>query len=574
MARKGSIKVTLDGRGALTLRESDYVTTGGEGSIYRTGKTIVKLYTDVAKMQRDGMPDKIRALSVLKHAGIVAPQGVVLDEQQSPAGFYMPFVEGEPMSRVFVSDFRMRTGFGDADATKLAHAMYDVVAYAHQHKVLMVDANELNWLVGYAKGKPPVATVIDVDSWAIGHWPATVIMPSIRDWKAKAFSETTDWYAWGVVAFQVFTGIHPFKGKLDGYKPGDMIQRMKDNASVFAPGARLPHSVRDFSCIPAPLMDWFQATFQQGARSIPPSPTAAVQPARAARTMRAVTGTTGALVVEKLFGRAGDPAVRVWANGVVRMASGEMADLATGKHVNWKTDAAVEVGSQGGNFILAERQHGEFYFTHRVPGGPQVGMTSPLRMQRIFRAGEQIFAVTDSELIEAKFQDLGKPVLTFGRRWGINPNATTWLDDVAVQKVLGATFVVLPLSAGGIVQVRAPSLDGANVVAGKTGAHFAAFTVLEPSGDYRKVELTFAKDFSTHTTWTAPVDSAELNMAILPRGVVATVVEDGELVIFVPSNGTLNKVKDRGITTDMKLAAWGEKVVYIHDGAVWQVRVK
>lgn len=573
MAAKGSIKVILEGRGALTLRESDYVATGGEGSIYRSGSTVVKLYSDLAKMRRDGMPDKIRALSVLKHPGIVGPQGMVMDDQHRPAGFYMPFACGEPMSRVFVSDFRLRTGFGDTDAVNLAKAMHEIVAHAHAQKALMVDANELNWLVDYVKGKPPAAIVIDVDSWAIGPWPATVIMPSIRDWSAKSFSEITDWYAWGIVAFQVFTGIHPFKGKLDGYKPGDLVQRMKDSASVFAPGARLPQSVRDFSCIPAPLLDWFQATFQQGARSVPPSPTMTAQPARAARTARAVIRSSGSLSFNKLFERAGDPAVRVWPNGIVRLASGEMCDLSTGKTVCKVQDHDVEIIRKLDGWVVTHSHRGEQVFVHIAGDGKATDVSFGLAMQSVFRAGERLFAVTARGMIEVMVRTLGKPVVTTGPATSLQVNSTRWFDDVAVQDVLGSAFVVLPLAAGGIVQVRVPGLDGANVVAGKVAGHFAAFTVLEKTGDYRKVELTFSKDFASFSTWTGPTDSGELNMAILPRGVVATIVDDGELTIFVPSNGDLRKFKDREITTEMKLTAWGESVVYLHDGAVWQLRV-
>lgn len=107
MARRGSFEVTLEGRGVVTLREADYVASGGEGAIYRTGQTGVKLYTDTAKMARDGVAEKIKLLAGLKHSGIVAPQGLVLDAGKKPIGFYMPFIAGgEPMSRVFVSDFR------------------------------------------------------------------------------------------------------------------------------------------------------------------------------------------------------------------------------------------------------------------------------------------------------------------------------------------------------------------------------------------------------------------------------------------------------------------------------------
>lgn len=576
MARKGSIKVILDGRGPVTLRETDYITSGGEGSIYRTGQTVVKLYTDTDKMLRDGMPEKIKLLAGLKHPGIVAPQGLVLDEKKEPVGFYMPFVDAEPLSRVIVSDYRARTGFADRDAAALAASMHDIVAYAHAHKALMVDANELNWLVGFSKGTASVAGIIDVDSWAIGRWPATVIMPSIRDWNAKSFTPATDWFAWGVVAFQVFTGIHPFKGKLDGYKPGDMIQRMKDGASVFAAGVRLPHSVRDFSCIPGPLMDWFRATFQQGVRSglAPPSPLDTSKPAAAARVLRAVTTATGGMVFEKLFERAGDPTVRIWANGAVRMASGRIADLATGRNLIDHSGADCEVIKCTSGWLIADRTDvGEIYLLHVSENFNEVTQQSlGIATKRVFRAGERLYAITGHEMVEIECRILARPQITVGRRWNMMVKATTWLDDVAVQDVLGSAFVVLPL-AGGITQVRAPELDGAKIVTGKAGGRFAAFAVLDPDGSYRKVELAFDAVFGSYQHWTGPADSAELNMGILPRGVVATVVDDGELVIVVPSTGVVRKIADKGITTAMKLAAWGEKIVYIADGAVWQLRM-
>lgn len=574
--RKGNIKVVLAGRGPVTLRESDYVTTGGEGSIYRTGQTIVKIYTDAAKMQRDGMPEKINLLAGLKHRGIVAPQGLVLDEKKEPAGFYMPFVDGEPLSRVIVSDYRARTGFADKDAATLAASMHEIVAYAHAHKALMVDANELNWLVAFAKGSLAAATVIDVDSWSVGRWPATVIMPSIRDWNAKTFTAATDWFAWGIVAFQVFTGIHPFKGRLDGYKPGDLIQRMRDNASVFARGVRLPHSVRDFSCIPGPLMDWFRATFQQGVRSglAPPSPLDTSKPAAAARVLRAVTTATGGLVFEKLFERAGDPAVRVWANGAVRLESGRLIDLTTGRHLISQSNLDCEVVKCSSGWLTADHtESGEIYLVHTSENFNELTQQSlGIAVRRMFRAGERLYAITDHEMVEIDCRILGRPQITVGRRWNMMVKATTWLDDVAVQDVLGSAFVVIP-HAGGVHQVRVPELDGAKVVAGKAGGRFAAFTVLDRDGSYRKVELAFDATFGSYRHWTGPSDSAELNMGILPRGVVATIVDDGELAIVVPSTGTVNRVADKGVTTAMKLANWGEKIVYVADGAVWQLRM-
>jgi hypothetical protein len=66
----------------------------------------------------------------------------------------------------------------------------------------------------------------------------------------------------------------------------------------------------------------------------------------------------------------------------------------------------------------------------------------------------------------------------------------------------------------------------------------------------------------------------ELNLAILPKGVCATIVKDGELDIFVPANGQLVRIDDGQIGADMFLSNWGDKVVYIQNGAVWSLRMK
>ena len=55
---------------------------------------------------------------------------------------------------------------------------------------------------------------------------------------------------------------------------------------------------------------------------------------------------------------------------------------------------------------------------------------------------------------------------------------------------------------------------------------------------------------------------------------VAKTVQDGELNIFVPTSGTLNKVQDKDIRTDMILANWDNTVVYIHDGRIWTVMMQ
>lgn len=576
---KSTISVVLEGRGKLVLRQSDHLATGGEGSLFRANDTIVKIYTDPRKMQRDGMTEKIRFLAKIVHPYVVAPSGIVLDEKgREPIGLFMPFVRnGEVYPRLFTNDYRARVGVADKEVSVLSARMRDAVAAAHAHKAVMVDANELNWLAVFGKKDGPEPRAIDVDSWAIGRWGAKVIMPSIRDWHAKEFTELTDWFSWGIITFQLYTGIHPYKGKCDGFSPGALEERMKANASVFRKGVRLPRAVRDFSCIPAPLFDWYVAAFEKGERSIPPSPLdAAKTAARAAQVMRIVTTATGMLVHEKLYSALPDAALRIFHCGAVLLASGRVIDLATRKDIALGVSPKGEVVAVADGWLIADEAPGGgavFSHTDSVYFA-NTPLSFPLRSRGILRYENRLFAITEHGLTEIIFVSLGTPVISAGNTWGALPNATRLFDGVGVQDAMGAIYLVAPFGERGCAHIRARELDGLATVAAKAGNRFIAVVAMDKTGAYHKLEFAMSGDYSGYTLWQGGADNPEMNLAILPKRVCATIVDDGTLTIFVPSDGTVHRVQDKDIETGMALGNWGDRVLYLKAGAVWSVRMK
>ena len=254
-----SIKVFMPGKGSVSLRPTDHLATGGEGAVYLKNGTIFKVFLDPQKAQASGMADKIALLSKFQHPFIVAPQDVLLDEKHNVIGYYMPQASGVPLMKTFTNSWRDLNAFTDTQSVKLVDNMRVAVQAAHDFGAVLVDANETNYL---AEGVEP--RIIDVDSWQVGRHKATAIMPSVRDYHAKSFDANTDWYSWGIVSFQVFTGIHPYKGTHPDFKKGDLEARMRANASVFDSRVRLNAAVRDFSCVPAPLLDWYERVFEQG----------------------------------------------------------------------------------------------------------------------------------------------------------------------------------------------------------------------------------------------------------------------------------------------------------------------
>jgi hypothetical protein len=572
-------RVELVGRGKTTINPADHVATGGEGSVYLIGKTIIKLYSDLSKMLRDNMAGKIEVLAKFAHPYIVAPQGLTLDSSGRAIGFYMAYAEGEPFARMFTNKFRKRTGFDDKDASILADRMLDAFKYAHDQTAVLADPNELNWIGVLLGANGPEPRVMDVDGWALGaKWPARAVMLSIRDFHTKDFTVQSDMFAWGVVSFQMYTGIHPYKGELPGYDMAELERRMRENASVFSKDVMLPMAVRDFGCIPGPLLNWYEATFQQGERTSPPSPfdTGITVPARQVKIARVVTTVTGKLRYARLLGDA-DPALRIFPCGVVLLESGDLYDLGA-KRVIGKADSRnCEVARVEGGWLVGEPNHRDTTFTFINSTNYQpVSVEPPVRAATLVRYDNRMFLVAHGGLTEVKFRKFGaNPILAAGHTFGAMPKSTEWFDGVGIQDTMGAKFLIAPFGDDACGQVRTRELDGHRVVAAKAGHRFVSVIAIDTAGQYQRFEFTLDRTYNTYSVWQGPALNAELNLTLVPRGqsgvVGATIARDGELTIFVPSTGTVNKLADKDITTAITLANWNESVVFIRDGQVWSL---
>lgn len=572
---KANTQVVLEGKGPLTLRQNDYLATGGEGTVYKVSGMAIKLYTDPDKMVRDGISEKIKKLSAFVHPYISIPQGLVLSANK-PIGFYMPYAEGEPLSRVFTNDFRTREGFGDRDAIKLVDRMRDVVRFAHDHGAILVDPNEFNWLA-YLKGNDkPEPRIIDVDSWVLGKMSPTVaIMPSIRDWHTNGFNQSSDWFSWGVVTFQVYVGIHPYKGTLDGFARDNLEARMKAKASVFSNGVRLNRAVRDLNCIPSSLRDWYEETFQTGKRTIPPSSfDTRVAKAAITRVVKVIT-SSGLLVFDKIYSKTGDEVIHVWPCGVVLLKSGELVELRSKRIIGKLNSTNGEIVKVDGGWLIADWVNGQVIYTYVNESSLQSELLAlAIKSYHILKSENRLFIVTDGGLTEIFFKFMGKAIIAVGQTWGAMVNSTKWFDGVGIQDAMGAMYAIVPFSDKSCTQVRVRELDGLKTVSAKAGNRYIVVIAADKNGEYYKVELIMNRDYVGYQVLKTAVDSPDLNIALLPKGVGATIVDDGELVIFVPTSGLVNKVSDKYITTDIALANWDDRVLYIRKGEVWSVRLK
>ena len=247
----------------IRLGKSCFVAQGGEGSVYAKDGVAYKIYSDPKKMISES---KINELSKLTLKNIIKPLDIITSNRK-PVGYTMKFLRNTfPLCQVFTKSFRTRHNIQQDTILNLVYKLRDLVEHVHSKKILIVDLNEMNFLVGN-KFKTPYA--IDVDSYQTQSFSATAIMESIRDRHCNGkFTQGSDWFSFAILSFQLFVGIHPYKGKHPTVKTMD--ERMKLNISVLNKNVRIPKACQDLSVIPDKFMKWFKMVLEDGERIPPP----------------------------------------------------------------------------------------------------------------------------------------------------------------------------------------------------------------------------------------------------------------------------------------------------------------
>ena len=193
-------------KGQLQLGKAEFKAQGGEGSVYVKGSNAYKIYTDPSRCIQQA---KIDELAMLVQPNIIRPLELILDGRNRPVGYSMRYVgKAHSLCQLFPRAFRQRNNITPELTLRLVRQLQTGVSHVHSRGILIVDLNELNFLVSSDFKE---LFFIDVDSYQTPSFPATVLMESVRDRHAKTFSTDSDWFSFAVVSFQMFVGIHPFQ---------------------------------------------------------------------------------------------------------------------------------------------------------------------------------------------------------------------------------------------------------------------------------------------------------------------------------------------------------------------------
>lgn len=262
-----NISVLVGGK-SVSLTKNNFKASGGEGDVYVRGNTAYKIYHDSKKVIPAG---KIKELQSLKSfPTILGPNNIITNKDGKEIGFTMDYKKDtEFLCKLFINGFRSKNNISFDTLRVLVEQLREVLKQIHKKNILVVDYNEMNFLVDTSFSN---VFHIDVDSWQTPNYKATAIMESIRDRQIsdKNFTELSDWFSWGIIAFQLYIGTHPYKGRHPDYKPKDWLKMMDEGISVFNQKCSLSPKASSLSVIPEGHRKWFEKVFEHGERSVPP----------------------------------------------------------------------------------------------------------------------------------------------------------------------------------------------------------------------------------------------------------------------------------------------------------------
>lgn len=242
---------------------------GGEGRIMllkELPNKVAKIYFDPKRVL---LPAHLAALGALNPNRFVVPESLLFeDKKQGKAiGFIMPLLDHsyQPLSAFFGVSFCQKYGITFSHKLQWLDKLIEAVAEAHTLGLVIGDLSGLNILLNPATDD---LKMIDTDAYqSPAQVHSGILLDEIRDHAAAGcVSVESDYFALSVVAFQLLTFVHPFKGVHATYQT--LVERVIRKIPVFANTTALTLPKCYVPLQDPFLIQQFSAMFEQGHRSL------------------------------------------------------------------------------------------------------------------------------------------------------------------------------------------------------------------------------------------------------------------------------------------------------------------
>lgn len=257
------IRVTDTNGKKYVIDDSRNLGSGGEGDVCSIGGgKVAKLYHNKA----DALPaQKIAELSGLDPKIFVKPLVAVHGDRSGYIMEELNLSQYYPIYSLYAPSFAQKRGLPQDYRRVLAGKLIQGVKNAHDNGVVIGDLNPFNIMVSDSLD----LRFIDVDSYATKSYPHNdKLLEEVRDYYYNGtVSEDSDYFALSVMVFNLFTGMHPYKGMHSVYR--DRLKDREINNISLLNEKELPNikTPKFYTPLPdGPVKDMFYDLFQLNKR--------------------------------------------------------------------------------------------------------------------------------------------------------------------------------------------------------------------------------------------------------------------------------------------------------------------
>lgn len=565
-------------KSVVTLRPSNYKASGGEGSIYCANGMAYKLYHDPVHKQ---FPlQKLKELSLITNPQVIIPQELIYDPKDgSPLGYTTRYVDNvEPLLKFFTKTFKTDNNIDFQMINHLVEDMQKVVADVHSAQCLIVDLNELNVLTEI-KSSSLTPWFIDTDSYSTPSFKATAIMDSVRDRRVTTFDKSgnmhynpdqeSDWFSWSILAFWVYSNIHPFRGGHPNYKPKDKQKQMDDGISVFHPGVRVPPSVNDFKVIPSRHLDWFKQVFLKNERGVPPLPDSSV-PLLVPTQIVTIQGTDKIGVND--IASYGDSIMAIHTIMGIYYVATKTHFYVNQKEIGVHNAKKINLcSSSDGTLVVAQQDNSNKIIFRDLTKADPIGTATSNEM---FSRNNAIYTIARGKLIENSFTSFGAKIIhRIAEVANLSTISAKMYDGCVIQDLLGKMFLTLPYKIGSCFSKHIPQLDGYRIVGAKAEKNIVVI-IGEKKGQYDRFILIYDKHFNMcDVRKIEDIAYDTINFSVMDSGLCILLASPTEIELFATAT-QCEILNDPPFDSTMKLFATSDGIFFINGNSFHQIKRK
>lgn len=569
------MKVYIKGKGSVNLGKKEFIASGGEGEVYAKGTTAYKIYINHNQMIPEG---KIQELALIQDPNVTKPQYIITSSKGKPIGYTTKFIKkAMPLCVMFPKAFRDRNSITPTMTISLVKRLREMIENIHKASVLVVDLNEMNFLLST---KCDALYGIDVDSYQTPHFKATALMETVRDRHSgkNIFNEGTDWFSFAITSFQMFRGIHPYKGKHKTLKGLD--DRMMANMSVLHPDVKTPKAVLPVTVIPQAYLDWYMAVLHDGKRVPPPTE---MQPVFIiAPQIQIIQGDGNITITEMPYKITESIKGVYYSHGFTSVVAKTQRPDGTHKENVLYNNGRPSCRMSGHNHIIGfTNKTNEPVIAWRE--GIKLKLTSGLRGQdiaidldtdTIAEYNGRILAKNSSNIYEINLTKTSNDIMATANLIGnVMPRATRLWGGIATQNMLGSTFVSIFPDKGLCYQIKTPELDGYKIIDAKFD-NGVLMVVGVKKHCYDRLVFRFDKLYAKYDVrCVKDITYTGLNFITLDTGVCVCLNEEENIEAFSAKIGssTIKVVEDSALSGDMRLFKIGGKVGFYQGNKVYNM---